>query len=88
MLYKLGLTYKRQEYHKKEVTQLIEERIEQQKLSSKASIREMSEFIGTFHRDFLDYGAKQHKERQDLVRHNIYEKSYYRKTRCELCMII
>lgn len=55
MLYKLGLTYKRQEYHKKELEQLIDDRLEKSRDSVKHSFREINEFISTFHKDFTDY---------------------------------
>jgi hypothetical protein len=44
-LYKLGLTYKRQDYHKLEVERMIEEKLAQQMSVTKTSFREVNEFI-------------------------------------------
>eukprot|EP00347_Sterkiella_histriomuscorum_P004867 403358786 len=66
ILYKLGLTYKRQDYFKKEAIQETEEKMQQYKNQLKMSFNEMNEFIQTFHSEFSDYVQLQKKDRSDL----------------------
>jgi len=51
----LALTYKRQDYHKQQVEQMIDEKLSQSLNITRGSFREVNEFIQGFHNEFKDY---------------------------------
>lgn len=65
MLYKLGLSYKRQEYHKTEILKETQGLLDKHRGHTQASFNEVNEFIQTFHSDFGDYVTTMKKERLD-----------------------
>lgn len=65
----MTLTYKRQDYHKVEVERMIDEKVSQNLKITRASFREVNEFIQSFHNEFKDYIHATQKERTGMVRH-------------------
>ena len=63
MLYKLGLTYKRQEYFKQDMLDTMSQKQEEHKSQTQLYLSETSEFIRGFHLEFEQYLTRQKKER-------------------------
>ena len=66
LLYKLNLASKRSQYQRTELTQMINERIENIEKVTKSSLEEVNTFLHTVHQDFESFLNKHRKEHTGL----------------------
>ena len=57
IFYKIGLTYKRQEYHKELLIKDVEKRFTDRESKIEHSFKEVNEFLSTFHADFTEFAC-------------------------------
>lgn len=68
LLYKLNLSFKRSAYEREELANMLNERVDQIELMTKASLEEVNAFLHTIHQDF-EHFVKRYKK--DVGEYNI-----------------
>mmetsp|Transcript_681 Transcript_681/g.735 ORF Transcript_681/g.735 Transcript_681/m.735 type:complete len:110 (+) Transcript_681:1641-1970(+) len=63
LMYKLGLTYKRQDYFKVDLLEQMEKKHQEHKAQTQHSIKEINEFIHGFNLEFDKFLQRQKKDR-------------------------